>query len=90
MPSLWICASASLACCSACSAVTVMNAFRTGFNRSIRVMNACASSTGETVFRRSIAAASTSVSCVSSVVTLPRPFSSVSKSGQVAWVYVQA
>ena len=63
----WICASASLACCNACSAVTVMNALSAGFKRSIRAMKACTSSTGETALRRSIVMASSNVSRVRSL-----------------------
>src|SRR6266550_3952021 len=45
--------SAAFASASACSRVTVMNAFRAGFSRSMRARHALVSSTGETLRVRS-------------------------------------
>ncbi len=64
----WISLSASRACCSAWSAVTVIKALTRGFRCSMRVRKACASSTGETDFRRRRVEASTMPSLQSSGV----------------------
>src|SRR5215471_5466144 len=57
-------ASASRACASADSAVTVMKAFNLEFSRSIRSRHACVSSTGETFLLRTSSEASLRLSRV--------------------------